>query len=364
MYKKNVLLLMLILATLLSRAQISMTLQVPPVGALVKTQLWNLLLVNSGGRSLPVRIRLALLDEKTNQVVMTASTLPFILDKGARQIQAKDLGPIEYAYNGPAALTNHDPNGMLPAGSYQACYTVANGEGVTMIENCILVAVDPLSPPLLNTPANEGSIYTASPQFTWLPPTPISIFSDLSYDLVLVEVLSGQGKADAIEQNIPVYTGGFIRSPYMNYPSSYRALDTAKTYAWRIVAMNSGQPIAMSDIWTFKVINPPKPVLPVVYTSYIELRQGLDASLATAGASLNVTYDNAAADSLVHYTISSIQEAGNPVVQQGSLPLRRGRNWLTVPLNNGGYSRGKLYLFQFSNGRNESWNIKFTPASK
>jgi hypothetical protein len=364
MYKRNLLLHVLILATLLSKAQISMTLQVPPVGALVKTQLWNLLLVNSGNRSLLVRIRLALLDEKTNQVVLTASTLPFSLDKGARQIQAKDLGPIDYAYNGPAALTNHDPNGMLPAGSYQACYTIANGEGVTMIENCVLVAVDPLSPPLLNTPANEGNIYTASPQFTWLPPTPVSIFTDLSYDLVLVEVLAGQGNADAIEQNIPVYSGGFLRNPYLNYSSSYRALDTARTYAWRIVAMNGGQPIAMSDIWTFKVVSPPRPVPPAEYTSYLELRRGLDASMATAGSSLNVTYDNAAADSLVHYTISSIQEAGNPIIQQGSLPLRRGRNWLTIPLNKSGYTRDKLYLFQFGNGRNESWNIKFTPASK
>jgi hypothetical protein len=365
MCKKNLLLCLMLLPVLLSKAQIVMTLQVPPVGVLVKNQLWNMLLVNSGKTNQMIEISLVLSDEKTNQPVLTAVTAPFLLDKGARQIQAKDLGAINYTYNGPASLTDHDPNGMLPAGTYQACYSIVSGEkGVALAENCILVAVDPLSPPLLNSPANEGSIYTAYPQFTWLPPAPVSVFSDLSYLLILVAVLPGQATADAIEQNIPVYSGGFLRNPFLNYPSSYRSLDTGQLYAWRIVAMNNGQPTAMSEIWTFKVVVPPKPALSPGYAAYIELRRGLDASLATAGGSLDVTYDNAAADTVVHYTISGIQDAGNPVVQKGTLSLRRGRNWLTVPLTRGTYSKDKLYLFQFTNSRNELWNIKFKPASK
>jgi hypothetical protein len=364
MNKQRLLFSLLIGVTITAQAQISMTLQVPPVGVLVKNQLWNMLLVNTGNRSLPVVINLVLLDQKTNQPVLTGTTLPFVLDKGARQIQAKDLGPITYSYDGPAALGNRDPNGLLPVGSYQACYTVMTGEkSGPRVENCIQLAVDPLSPPLLNTPADEGSIYTANPQFTWLPPTPAGIFSDLSYALVLVEVLPGQGKADAMEQNIPIYSGGLIRNLYLNYASSYAALDTGRLYAWRIVAMNAGLPAAMSDIWTFRVVNPPKPALAKAYSAYLELHRGLDASLATAGRTLDVTYDNVAADTVVHYTISAIQDAGNPVVQQGLLPLRRGRNWLAIPLNKGAYGSDKLYLFQFINSRNESWNIKFTPVS-
>jgi hypothetical protein len=364
MDKKRILLIMLILNGVLSHAQISMTLQVPPVGVLVKNQLWNMMLVNSANRSLPVRINLVLLDQKTNQPVLTGTTMTIMIDKGAKQIQAKDLGPIQYTYTGAAVLSDHDPNGLLPIGSYHACYTVDQGADRPVVENCIQLVVDPMSPPLLNTPADEARIYTTNPQFTWLPPTPAGIFSDLSYSLVLVEVLPGQGKADAVEQNIPIYSGGLIRNLYLNYASSFAGLDTGRLYAWRIVAMNNGLPAAMSEIWTFKVTTPPKPSLSVDYSTYLELRRGLDASLATAGKSLNIAYDNAAADSLVHYTITGIQDAGNPVVQQGSLSLRRGRNWLTIPLNKGAYSQNKLYLFQFTNGRNESWNIKFTPASK
>src|SRR5436190_811787 len=88
----------------------------------------------------------------------------------------------------------HDVTGS--AGRYQACYTVVNAQKgeLTLVENCITVNVDPLSPPLLNTPADEDKLLTAYPQFTWLPPTPIGLFNDLGYAMVLVEVFPGQGK--------------------------------------------------------------------------------------------------------------------------------------------------------------------------
>ena len=366
MYKKKLFLCLLVLVSFASRAQISMTLQIPPVGVLVKNQLWNMLLVNTGRSGVSVRISMVLLDSKTNQPVLTGTTLPLILGKGARQIQAKDLGPIEYTYNGPVIPADRDANGMLPVGNYQACYTVFSGiKDGPVAENCIQLAVDPLSPPLLNTPPDEGSSYTASPQFTWLPPTPIGVFSDLSYDLVLVEVLPGQGKADAIEQNIPVYTGGFIKNLYLNYPSSYRNLDTAKLYAWRIVAMNNNQPAAMSDIWTFRVVTPPKPSLNIEHTAYLDLKRGLDPSVASANGSLKFTYENVPADTVVHFMISSIQEPGNPIVQKGELPLERGRNLLEIPLPvSSGYKQNKIYLFQFMNSRNETWTLKFTWSSR
>jgi hypothetical protein len=366
MYNKRLFLCLLVLVSFASQAQISLTLQIPPVGVLVKNQLWNMLLVNTGRSGVSVRISMVLLDSKTNQPVLTGTTLPLLLDKGARQIQAKDLGPIEYTYNGPVIPTDRDVNGMLPVGNYQACYTVFSGiKDGPVTENCIQLAVDPLSPPLLNTPPDEGSSYTASPQFTWLPPTPMGIFGDLSYDLVLVEVLPGQGKADAIEQNIPVYAGGFIKSPYLNYPTSYRNLDTSKLYAWRVVAMNNNQPAAMSDIWTFRIVTPPKPSLNIEHATYLDLKRGLDASVGSATGSLRLTYENTPADTVVHFTITSIQDPGNPIIQQGQLALSRGRNLLDVPLPNGsGYSSGKIYLFQFINSRNETWTLKFTWSSR
>src|SRR5438552_537331 len=119
MYKKWVLFFLLLPGMLQTlQAQVSMTLQVPPAGVLVKNQLWNMLLVNSGNTSMLVRVNLVLLDVQTNQPVITATSAPITLGKGGRQLQARDLGPIQYAYSIPASRVDMDPNGLLPAGSY------------------------------------------------------------------------------------------------------------------------------------------------------------------------------------------------------------------------------------------------------
>ena len=362
MYKKKLFLSILLLKAVFIQAQVSMTLQVPPAGVLLKNQLWNMLLVNSSGRAQEVRINLVLLDEKTNQPVLTASAAPLLLPRGAKQIQARDLSPITYNYNAPAYQGDRDPNGMLPVGTYQACYTVVNGiKSVPLAENCIQLNVDPLSPPMLNTPSDEGQIYTAYPQFTWLPPTPLNIFNDLSYALILVEVLPGQGKADAIQKNIPIYSGGFISDLFLNYPSSYRALDTGRLYAWRVVALNNGTPAAFTDIWTFRVVTPPKPTLPGPKNTFVELERGLGPSVASSGETLMVTYDNMPADTTVSYTITCVDDPSNPTLQQGKLPLTRGANFLSIPLQKGaGWTTRKVYLFQFTNSRKENWTVKFT----
>jgi hypothetical protein len=347
----------------ISQAQVSMTLQVPPSGVLVKNQLWNMVLVNSGTANLLVQVNLVLLDAQTNQPVITATSAPISLGKGARQLQARDLSPIQYAYSIPAARVDMDPNGMLPAGRYQACYTVVNsGKGdITLVENCIPVSVDPLSPPLLNTPANEDKVITPYPQFTWLPPTPVGLFNDLGYAIVLVEVLPGQGKADAVQQNVPLNASVYTKNLFWNYPASTRSLDTGKVYAWRVVAMNSGKAVALSDIWTFRVANNKPMANAEKQTPFVEVKRSQDAVIATAGNVLRITYDNAAADSTIKYTITSIEEPGNPVVQEGTLAVKYGESQLQVPLrNNRKIQSNKVYLFRFASSRNESWTVKFT----
>jgi hypothetical protein len=367
MYKKCLLFYVLFAGILSARAQVSMTLQVPPTGVLLKNQLWNMLVVNAGDHPVLIRVNLVLLDAQSSQPVLTAVSAPVSISKGGRQLQARDLGPIQYAYNIPASRVDMDPNGLLPAGSYQVCYSIVNVEKVnsTMVENCIALNVDPLSPPLLNTPADEERLLTSYPQFTWLPPTPIGLFNDLSYAMIVVEVLPGQGKADAIQQNIPVNSSAYTKNLYWNYPASYRALDTAKLYAWRIVAMNSGKPVAMSDIWTFKVANNKPKAKAVQEEPYVSVKRVQDAAMATAAEVLRISYENAAADSLVQYTISSLDDPGNPVVQQGALPLQYGQNLLKVPLRqNKQIVPNKVYLLRFTSSRNEIWSIKFTVTRK
>jgi hypothetical protein len=232
---------------------------------------------------------------------------------------------------------------------------------ITLVENCIPVNVDPLSPPLLNTPANEDKLMTPYPQFTWLPPTPIGLFNDPGYAIIVVEVLPGQGKADAVQQNIPLNASVYTKDLFWNFPASTRSLDTGKVYAWRVVAMNSGKAVALSDIWTFRVTSNKPAVEAEKPSPFVEVKRTQDAVIAATGNVLRIMYDNAAADSTIKYTITSIEEPGNPVVQEGELPLKYGQNQLQVPLrSNRKIQSNKVYLFRFVSSRNESWTVKFT----
>jgi hypothetical protein len=361
MYKlKGIWVFMLLTVCTVTNAQISITPQVPPLGTLVKNQLWNMILINTSTGSIMVRINLVLLDEKSNQPVLTATTAPITINKGATQIQSKDLGAITYVYGDPSYHVDNNPNGLLPTGNFQACYTVQTAiKPVTVAQSCLQLNVDPLSPPILNTPRDSDKVYTFYPQFTWLPPTPIGIFNDLSYDMVLVEILPGQSPGDAVQDNIPLYNGAFLKNLYLNYPSSFRALDTGKIYAWRIVALNGTQPAAMSDIWTFRVVGPVLKGASVSPVPFVAVQRTMGAALATVGSTLKISYNNAAGDTSIQYTVHSLSDPGDPLVQYGTSHVKFGPNFLEIPLNQR-FTSGKTYLLEFTNSRQETWNLKFS----
>lgn len=177
--------------------------------------------------------------------------------------------------------------------------------------------------------------------------------------MILVEILPGQSPGDAIQDNIPLYNGAFLKNLYLNYPSSFRALDTGKTYAWRVVAMNGTQPAAMTDIWTFRVAS----VVPILKLaakdSYVSLKSVDDPAISTTDNNLQINYENMALDTTVNYSILSLQDKGNPVVQKGTIHLNNGENFIKVALNNG-FQTNKIYLFQIVNRRRETWSLKFT----
>jgi len=239
----------------LAQAQVALVLQVPPTGIMLKSQLWNMALINTGNSAVNVTIELTLLSVKDNQPVMRAVSRTLQLNKGTNQITGKEVAPVGYDYLSPVFNTDRDPNGFLPVGRYKACYTIVqlrHGDA-PLTEDCLPVEVQPVSPPQLNTPADTSTLETAYPQFSWLPPLPLNLFSDLTYDMLVVEVLPGQGSYEAIQQNIPLYNISRYKDQANLYPASNAPLDTGRVYAWRVIAKNEDEFISQSEVWTFKL---------------------------------------------------------------------------------------------------------------
>ena len=346
----------------LAEAQVSLMLQVPPVGVLQKNQLWNLALVNGGGGSAPVSIQLTLLDATNAQPVMTATSRPLILTKGSNVITAKDVAPIQYEYLSPIVV-DRDPNGFLPAGNFKACYVIQQIASLhtpaTLVEDCIPVEVQPVSPPQLNTPADTSTVQTAYPQFSWLPPIPVNIFGDLSYDMILVEVLPDQGAYQAIQQNIPVYTISHLQDPVNLYPASARALDTGQVYAWRVLVMNGDQFITQSEVWTFKLAVPKQKPVVVPGGNYIPLHRsnergsGVQTLISDTVGFKFYSFDRDHADTVRFYGTD-----GQCVT--GLLPqvIVYGDNFLAYPLGKL-FQKGKVYRVEVLDARKNRYGASF-----
>ncbi len=273
---KHFLFIAIVLTSLQAHTQLSMTIQVPPTGVLLKNQLWNALIVNNAVGSRQLKLSLVLSDLDAHLPVLSATTMPFLISAGAKQLRASDVSVL-YNYE-PASTMDRDPNGFLSAGNYEACYTlldVTNVHEVETLEDCIDFTVEPLMPPMLNMPANQGVLKSIT-QFSWLPPSPINIFNNLTYNIIVTEVQAGQTAAEAIQQNIPVINNN--NQNLFLTPSLNPVLDTGKVYAWQVIAKNKNFYSAQSEVWTFKLITSNADSIQQKSQSFIELKNTQEAS--------------------------------------------------------------------------------------
>ncbi len=328
-------LVLVLVAGFLNRAnaQVSLSVQEPPAGIVQSSQLWNLTLIYSGTGSVQVYVGLSLVDLRDNQPVLRAFTRPVTLTKGAKMLKAVDITPIDYNYMSPALSRLGDA--FLPVGSYRACYTIFNGqgkEGEMLTEDCIPIEVMPLNPPQLTMPADEAVLQTSYPQFSWLPPVPVTLFNDLNYELLLTEVRTDQNPMAAIQENLPVYHIRRLTGMVNNYPASGKSLDTGRVYAWRVIAKNGESFAGQSEVWTFKISkDKPAPLAPAG-GKYLELKtdNGITNTAIIPDDILGIkfySYDK------THETVIRFLNANKEVVKEMTRTLEYGNNFLVFRLD-------------------------------
>lgn len=343
----------------LASGQLNLVLQVPPLGVMQKAQLWNMALVYTGNGA-NVAVQLTLLSAKDNQPVMTATTRSIYVTKGTTVLTPKEVAPVQYDYLSPTFI-DRDPNGFLPAGNYKACYSVmSTGHGLSMLaEECIPIEVQPLSPPQLVTPGDKDTVPTAYPQFSWIPPVPLNLFSNLNYDLTLVEVLPGQAPQEAIQQNIPVYSIGHYKDVVHLYPSSNHPLDTGRVYAWRIVAKNESEFIDESDVWTFRLASPKRDTVKIPGDAYIPLRRTNEPATGIRTISngiLAVKYYSFNKD---HDTTVSFYDQEGRLIRSVTRRIVYGENYLSFPID-GLFEKKKVYRVEIIDEKSYRNTASFT----
>jgi hypothetical protein len=354
---KKIILLTLGLLPLLLHAQITVNAQLPPAGLVQKDQLWNLVVVNNTETVLYVNVKMTLQDNATGEPVLSAITGTIILDKGVKLITGKDAEPVTYNYSAPEYAGN-----FLPVGIYTACYelvTSVHGEAVVG-SDCVPVTIDPLSPPILNAPLDNSDVQTPYPQFSWMPPTPLDMFTSLSYDIIVTEVLPGQSPSESIQYNLPLYTKSNILQTTDNYPSSYSGLDTGKIYAWQIIARNGISYAAKTDVWTFKISGDQQYPNIVTITPFIQLSSSSTEKGVAPDGILKISYYNADNEKNIKVTLIDPSNESGTGPATFSVTGVRGENYIEYDLKKVmQVKEGKIYVAEIVNDKNEKQSVRF-----
>lgn len=346
------------------KAQLVANLQLPPVALTLKSQLWNMTLVNSTGQNLRLKVDVTLTDITNNITVMTASSAEFNLAAGTRQMQLTDFMPVVYNVVSASYNIDNNPNGFLPIGHFNVCYQflkIINDYTETLTEECETAEIEPLSPPVLIFPEDEAVIEFPRPVFNWIPPAPANLFSNLSYDMRLVEVTGIQVPADAIQQNIALFAQQNINAQSIVYPAGLPALDTGKLYAWQVTANNNNSFVAKSDIWVFRVGSFGSSGHEYVSgEAFAKLKMEGISNYFLCKGMLKFHYDNHPNDDSVSIAIYDLNEPQTAVYADNNYQVQPGQNFKQVDISTlQGFTDGHFYLIELINSRKEKWTGKF-----
>lgn len=361
---KKLILLIVLMHFFYAQAQLILNVQLPPSGVIQKSQLWNILVTNTRLNNVSATINMTMINNQSGERVLTASTRIVSFLPGNTMLNATALLPIQYNIISSGYNLDAGPEGFLPPGTFTVCYNfnLSTIDKTTIAQECNTVNVEPLSPPQLILPENEKDLDTTDvPQFSWLPPAPLNLFTNLQYDLYLVQVDSGQSGSDAIQTNIPVLIQHDIASPSLLYPSSAPALQFGVQYAWKVVAKNNEVPVSNSEVWVFSLRSSSGNIrgseLP-----YTRLQKNNESGYAICSGKLKFAYINETTDSVWNVMIFDIDNNKSIPIPAAldTAPLKSGLNLINIDLANNSYFIDRhVYSLELHNSRNEVWKMKF-----
>jgi hypothetical protein len=363
---KKILFLAMTMAALQTKAQLLVNLQLPPNGVAQKSQLWNVTVTNTGTAVVSLHIELMLSDAFSSMQVLSAATQVISVAPGTMQLNNSVLQPIQYNVLSPAYIIDASPNGLLPVGDFEVCYSfishsLHNEEKIA--EECRELIIEPLSPPQLVYPYDQSAIETKNPQLSWLPPMPVNLFANLKYDLDLVELFPNQSPADAIQQNPALFHQQGIPAANLLYPTNAPVLELSKLYAWRVIAKSNEVPVGQSETWVFsvkefnRVDNPLQPEM-----AFAKLEREDGGGYAIFSNELKFDYLNENSDSAWNLSVYDLSTSDKRKVElvMDSIKLKPGQNLVTCKVSaNSDFIDKHLYLLEIINSRKESWRLRF-----
>jgi len=367
MKKLYLLLLSLVVGTCYGQLMVSY--QLPYNGITSKSQLWNISIMNPDGFNGNINIEIAVSDAVTGELVFSGKSSVYNLYQKITQLNAASLSPITY-YSGSSSYNlGLNPDGPLPVGRFSVCCTLFLEGNAKGEQECTDIEIEPLGPPILISPENQQATDSRRPFFTWMPPSPITGFTNLNYNFSLVTVEPLQTPEEAIQSSLPVFNQNLVSTNSILYPPSFPELDTSKLYAWQVTAVTNNTEIIRSEVFTFKVrqYDPDTAQLKAPADWYAPLKRENDAVCYIFDNEIKYQFINESNDSICEYNLYDITASVPRTVIQGAIQqqVKFGQNFLVLNVqNNSKFLDKHIYLLEFLNSKKEKWYLKFEYRKK
>jgi len=363
---KGVIIFLLLLCSSISSAQVLLLPQLSRTGILQKQQLWNMTLTNTGNDPLNGHLQIMMTDMGTGLPVLSAVGKPLTLMPGNNQVNATLMEPVQYTPLDGNYMFDPAPNGFLPFGNFEVCFSFFKHEYDAVIqvsEECDYIEVEPLSPPQLVLPWNEAQETQLLPSFNWLPPSPSSFFNNLRFEFDLVEINPGQSAADAIQDNLPLYHQTNLVQAFLVYPNAAPPLQYDKEYAWRISATSNNVTVSRSEVWIFSLVQEKSPsVARSNNLPYVKLVMEELPAYSVQVDYLKFEYINETADTAWKIKVYDLSIGNRDTVslRWDTIPLRYGQNLVNMDLTGSSpLISNHSYLLELRNSREEIWRLRF-----
>ena len=236
-------------------AQVTVNLELPPPYKFKIENLWKLILTNPSAQ-LNVYLLGTVVRQRDNKLIAEATTSTFILPNGVKRVTSANISPVDFKKYDDDVDKTLDRLGTFPDGEYTICVYVYSAENNTELgSDCADISVLTLTQPELLSPTNKEIVRDVLPVFNWLPSFPVPYGSNVTYDLVVTEILERQTPEYALLSNPPWFVEKKIRNNLFRYPLGARPLIDGQRYAWKLLIYVDGIQLAGSEVREFTFEN-------------------------------------------------------------------------------------------------------------
>jgi len=290
-------------------------------------QVWNFNIINTGKQSITSSVEVILL-KNGSYPVMTTNVQNFEIQKGLNIFSNAKKALAVTSYGNDVNSQSFQNTGILSPGSYAICVTIKNPIYQTIGYSCRELNVTSFTLPVLTYPLNEETIYTSNPILTWLPVLPATL-QDLTYKMEIWK--TGAGANFKMTGNL--YETTLIENVFP-YNMGLPILQTGEAYSWNVSAFAGDFYLGSSEIWEFTINSTANAKIGEedIVDSYRIIDDATENALYVTENLLKIKYMNGANDSLLHYSISMLD---NPEAIVDDLPeilLYRGVNKIDIDL--------------------------------